>query len=202
MAFQSVPNTAEITILFSQNGEPLANTLHAIKPGGYNQGDITALAILVDVAVGANLLSQMTQDAAYTRTEVRGLNVINDLFSTDNTNTGPGTVVSEGMPNQVTFSIKKNSLQTGRSARGRLYWVGIPKNAFTSDENQLLAAEAQNRVDAIEALRVAIEISVWDAVIVSRVTEGVVRDPGVTFPWVTTTKVNNRVDTQRNRLGK
>ncbi|MCB7130346.1 MAG: hypothetical protein J3T61_12505, partial [Candidatus Brocadiales bacterium] len=200
-AFQAVPNTAEITVAFIQNLIPIANVFHAIQPLGYDQSDIVDLAVLVDVAVAANLLPLMTQDSTYLRTEVRGLSEINDLFDIENINTGPGLVVGQGLPNQVTFSIKKSSLKTGRSARGRWFWIGLPDPALATNENELINAEADLRVDAVDAMRLAVEISQWDAVIVSRFTDNAQRPFGVTFPWVTTSKVDNRVDTQRPRLG-
>jgi len=40
MAFQPVPNTAEVAVIFTQNLETISNTFHAEKPGGYTLSDI------------------------------------------------------------------------------------------------------------------------------------------------------------------
>ena len=90
MAFQAVLETVEITIVYIQNGENVTNTLHAKLPGGYVLADLTSLADTVDSLVNTWLLPEMTAQATYLRTEVRGLAVENDLFAEDGTNSGPG----------------------------------------------------------------------------------------------------------------
>lgn len=200
MAFQPVIDTAEITVIFLQNLENLTNTIHAEKSGGYGLADIQALALLVDSLVSFNLVPAMTQDALYVRTEVRGLAVENDLFAVNDTNSATGADLSEGLPGNVTLSIKKSSGLTGRSARGRWYVCGIPSNTLSTNENQLLQAEADIWVAAVEAIRVGIVASVWTPVIVSRFTAGLPRATGKTFDWLTTDLVNRDVDSQRGRL--
>ncbi len=201
MAFQPVPDAAQITVVFVQNGEDIVNTANAELLGGYNLVDIAALASAVDSEMSISFLPQMTLDAAYLRTEVRGLAVQNDLLVIESAFAGPGLITSKGLPNSVTLSIKKSSPFTGRSARGRWYWIGMQAAALTSDENVYIDAEATARVSAVENLRQAINATVWTAVIVSRFSNGVQRPFGETFDWVATSKVDNRVDTQRGRLG-
>lgn len=201
MAFQSVPNTASITVIHSQNGENLVNTMHAELVTGYDQADIQALATAVDLIWGTEMKSLMTQNSAYTRTEVRGLAIENDLFAFGGNSAGPGGVASGGLPNSVTLSIKKNSGFTGRSARGRLYVIGMPAATLSSDENVYLSASVNAREDALELVRAAIAATDWTPVIVSRFANGVPRDFGVTFPWVSVTAIDNTVDTQRERIG-
>jgi len=200
MAFQSVPNTAEVTILYLQNTEIMANTMHAELATGYDFGDIAALATAVDAAVLAQLRPLMTVDSSYTRTEVRGLDVENDLFDTEDLNNGVGSDAAEGLPNSVTFSIKKESGFTGRSARGRWYFVGMPNNFLAANENNVIPADSVAMVAAVEGIRAAIQATVWSPVIVSRFTGGAQRPTGVTFPWISVVAVDNFVDTQRRRL--
>ena len=200
MAFQPVPDTAEVTLVFTQNGENITNTFHAEKPGGYNLGEISALADLVDNSVAANIRPVITIDCTYVRTEVRGLAVENDLFDVDGTNGGPGADPTEGLPNSVTLSLKKSSGFTGRSARGRWYWIGLPVNALDTNENFLTAARAADAVIAVNTLRGDVLAGPWTPVIVSRFAGGVQRPVGVTFDWIDTVAVNNGVDSQRGRL--
>lgn len=200
MAFQRVPNTAEVTIVYLQNTETMANVFHAELATGYDFADISALAAAVDVAASLQLRTIMTQDCTYVRTEVRGLDQENDLFDTDDTNTGIGSDLAVGLPNSVTFSIKKESGFTGRSARGRWYFVGMPEDYLSSNENQLIEADRVAMVAGVEGIRAAVQATVWSPVIVSRFTGGVLRPTGVTFPWISVTSVDKIVDTQRRRL--
>ncbi len=202
MAFQAVPETVEITIVFSQNDETLTNTLHARLTGGYDLADVVALADDVDALAATWLIPQMTAAASYVRTEVRGLAVINDVEAENNDGTGPGTIAQEGMPNSVTLSLKKGSGLTGRSARGRWYVVGIPEPALSSNENVFLASEVTARAAAVNAIRAGIAATLWTPVIVSRYTGGVLREFGETFEWLTTVAIDNFVDTQRRRLSR
>lgn len=204
MAFQSVPDTAQITIVYTLNGEACVNTLYAEKVGGYSVGDLQALADQVDVQVDGTWLAQQPPEASYLRTEVRGLDLENDLTAEASTNAGPGVAATNTLPNQVTFAVRKSSGKTGRSARGRLYWIGIPAGKLqTTDENRLLAAYVTSLVDAVDDQRSGIDaVTGWDAVLVSRFQGGVKRGTGKTFPWLTTSSVNDVIDTQRGRLPK
>ncbi len=200
MAFQPVPDTAEVTLVFTQNLETITNTFHIEKPGGYTQADINLVADLIDSLTATNLLPIMTQDAIYQQTEVRGLANENDLIAIDGTNGGPGQVLTEGLPNSVTLSCKKLSPFTGRSARGRLYFIGLPNNDLDTNENQVKQTAADSIIIAIEAIRNGVLSGPWTPVIVSRFTNNLERPFGITFDWVNTTFVDRNVDSQRGRL--
>lgn len=200
MAFQAVPNTVEVTLIFTQNLEVVTNTFHAEKADGYDQDDIETLAAAVDTLVASELLPVMTMDCEYNRTEVRGLDVENDLFASDGASTGPGEVAVEGLPNNVTLSLKKSSPFTGRSARGRWYFIGLAVNDLASNENQIAPAVVADIVAAIEAVRGGVIAGAFTPVIVSRYAGGIARDEGETFDWIDTVAVNANVDSQRGRL--
>lgn len=200
MAFQAVPDTVEVTVVYEQNLERITNTFHAKKAGGYDQAAITTLAELVDDLVQTFLLPVMSFNASYEHTEVRGLAVENDLFALNQDGVGPGQDVSEGLPNNVTVSIKKNSGFTGRSARGRWYFVALPSNGLASNENQWLQTTMDDVLEAVEALRLGVLTGPWVPVIVSRFTAGAPRPEGVTFDWISSVTVNRNVDSQRGRL--
>lgn len=202
MAFQSVPDVAQISIIYSMNGAIMENTFYAHHPGGYSLANLEALAADIDTAVDVVWLARQTLDCTYLRTEVRGLDEENDLVATDATNTGPGTATQGGFPNQVTYAIKKVSGKTGRSARGRTYWIGIPQDKSQA-ANESLIEEAYRDfiVAAVDVIRTNIaSVGTWEAVLVSRFADGVKRDEGVTFPWIGTTFVDDVFDTQRGRL--
>ncbi len=200
MAFQAVPDTAEITVIYTQNLENITNTMYAKLVGGYDLAGLNALASAVDVAVAANWLPLQTVDAVYQRVEVRGLSVENDIATENNDSTAAGGDVNEGLPNNVTLSVKKTSGLTGRSARGRLYFMGIPSNDLSTNENQWAAAVVTAITAAVDAIRIAISATAWSPVLVSRFTNGLPRPFGVVFNWTGSVAVNINVDTQRGRL--
>lgn len=200
MAFQPVTDTAEIVVKYNMSLEAMFNVFHAEKVGGYTLADLQLLADTVDAVIGTNWLAIQTQDAVYQETLVRGLASINDQEAVSSTSAGPGLVVSEALPGNVTLSIKKGSGQTGRSARGRIYWIGLPTVDLSTNENQILALKRDDIVQAVDTMRNAIEGTVWTPVIVSRFTGGLKRAAGETFNWTTVTAVNDNIDSNRKRL--
>lgn len=200
MAFQAVPDTAQITVEYTQNNEICLNTFYGLKPGGYNLTELGQLANSIDNGVGASWLPIQTQDTTYNRTIVRGLALENDLEVVDSGNFGPGLALFRGSPNNVTYSIKKSSGLTGRSARGRCYWIGLSNADLDINENRVTGGAAVAIIAAVEAIRVATAVLGWQPVLVSRFSGGVQRLIGVTFPWVSTDAVNDNIDSQRRRL--
>lgn len=200
MAFQAVPDVAEVVIQYVGNGTTQHNVLHALKAGGYDAADLLALAVAADASVVADWLPIQTADHSYVSTTVRGLAFLNDQETTVTAGAAVGGVATAGLPGNVTFAVQKQSGFTGRNARGRVYWVGLPEVQLRSDENKLIATDAVAIVDAIDAMRLALGATVWTPVIVSRFLDGVKRAVGVTFTWTQTAKTDDNVDSMRPRL--
>jgi len=202
MAFQKVVDCVEIDMIYTYNSVPAQNVFYARLVGGYSQAQIQTLADAVDGAWAATFPGDQPVEVSYVRTEVRGLAVPNDITAQSVVSAGPGTHTGNALPSQVTFSIKKTSGLTGRSARGRTYWIGIPDNELEgADENFVKAAYAAQMVADIDFIRSTIEgTGAWEAVLVSRWFENVKRSEGEVFPWTGTTNVDLRVDTNRSRL--
>ncbi len=202
MAFQSVPETAQIDHIFTLNGEPVQNVHYARHPGGYNQVQLQALADAIDLVFPATYFNNMPPEVIYVRTEVRGLEFENDLTAQQNLSSGPGIHAGNVSPNQVTFAIKKTSGLTGRSARGRTFWIGIARNELDPlNENMLLVTYADGLVTNLASVRNSINATgLWESVLVSRFSAGSQRPVGVTFDWTGQNYVDLRVDTLRGRL--
>lgn len=202
MVFQPVLNTVEIDVIYTQNGETLQNTFYAELLGGYVQSDLQALTDAVDLQISGSWKAEQPPESVYVRTEVRGLSVENDLTATNNVGAGPGVHAGNAMPNNVTFSIKKTSGLTGRSARGRTYWIGVPNTQIdVSNENFVNAPWAANVVTNVGTIRTTIAATgLWLPRLVSRFAAGVPRSSGKTFAWTGETNVDLRVDTLRGRL--
>ena len=200
MAFQAVPETAEIVITYLGNSSNMVNVLAARKVGGYSLADIQGLAFAVDAGVGSLFLPIQSSKMAYVSTTVRGLANENDLEDINTNSAGPGADPDVGTAGNVTLSVKKSSGLTGRSARGRLYWIGMRVVDLTANKNRLDQASVDLIVSKIEGMRLLIITEGWVPVIISRFTGGLERDPAVTFSWDSTVAVNADVDSQRRRL--
>lgn len=200
MSFQSVPETAEVSVIYTQNAETVQMTFHARLVGGYSQSDIDALADNVDARIATSFLPIQTADCTYVRTEARGLENIDDFFQQNFGAAGDGEIVSEGFPNMVTIAVQRNAGLTGRSSRGRVFWIGLNHLSLEDDENFVTASEGTAIVAAVAAMATTLGLSDWKPVIVSRFTGGAKRETGVTFDWINTLIVDLRVDTQRGRM--
>lgn len=204
MAFQPVIDTVAIEVNYTQGGEPLQNNFYAKLPGGYTLSDLNDLAAQIGATINAFFLPLQVIEAFFARVVVRGLAVPNDLIATNIAFAGAGANTNGALPNNVTLSVKKESGLTGRSARGRIYWIGIGKdNLQTADENILNTGYVTSVVTAVDKVRIDIAaVGLWEPVLVSRFADGLARDPTITFPWNSTTNVDIIVDTQRGRMPK
>ncbi len=204
MAFQPVLDTAEIDMIYTLNGVAVQNVFYARLTGGYTLTDLQALADMIDSAFLTTFFTEMPMEVSYLRTEVRGLAVENDLVASQNAGAGTGAHAGAALPNQVTLSIKKTSGLTGRSARGRTYWIGIPETVLLAgDENFVSVLWSDAAVADIDFIRILIAtVGLWEPVLVSRFANGVKRTEGKLFPWTGTINVDTRVDTNRGRLPK
>jgi len=200
MAFQSVANTAEIVITYSGHGKTFKNVMHAERVAGYLLADLVNLAGNVDAIITSDWLPIQSVDYLYVNTLVRGLELENDQETTDDTGSAQGALSASALPDNVTLAVKKASAFTGRSARGRLYWIGSPLSKIATNENQYTVAGSDEIKDAVDAMRVGIIADAWKPVIVSRFNAGVKREFGETFDWISTVLVDINVDSQRRRL--
>lgn len=202
MVFQPVPETAEIDIIFTYNGVTVQNVHYARLPGGYSLADLQALADAVDLVWPTTTINDVPAEVEYVKVEVRGLEFENDQIAQSDLSAGPGTDPTAPLPNNVTFAIKKSSGLTGRSARGRVFWIGITKSKIDPEDENLLTTTFEATVVAdIDFIRVTIaSVGLWEPVLVSRFTGGEARAEGKTFPWISTSSTDRRVDTHRGRL--
>ncbi len=200
MTFQSVPETAEAVITYSGHGKTFKNIVHGTKLGGYDLADLVVLASAVDLAINDDWLPIQSADYLYVSTVVRGLEFENDQEVTNAVSSAAGAIAGNALPDNVTLAIKKASAFTGRTARGRLYWIATTYAQIATNENQYTIPGSDDIRDAVEAMRAAITATVWTAAIVSRFLDNVKRPTGTTKEWVNTVLVDIDVDSQRGRL--
>ena len=204
MAYQRVPETAEIVVHYTLYGAEVVNTYHAEYAGGYAQANLDALALNIDLTAVDGMLADQSVSLSYIRTDVRGLDAENDLSSTNSDSAGNGGVGTRSLPANCAFCVQKLSTLTGRSARGRVYVAGIPFNIsyFDPDQANVLTTTLADAYKAhIDVFRQTINaVSGWQAVIVSRYHNGAKRSEGVTFEWTSTNYQDRKLDTRRGRM--
>ena len=106
-----------------------------------------------------------------------------------------------GLPaaNQNTICISLRTGAAGRSARGRLYWLGLSESQYSI--NTMEPASLPAIVGAVESLRAAIAASSRALTIVSYVANGVPRPGGPVYFVVTNVlAVDAILDSQRRRM--
>lgn len=204
MAFQRVPDTALIRMVFRNINREVSNLYYARQVGGYNQAGLDSLAIGLD-AYGPQFAALMSTDDRYIRTDVVGLDVENDVISTANTSAVDGSLTQQPAPSNVSFVVSRRSGFSGRSARGRTYCCGITIGALSQapygTENQLTETYANAWLAVIDGVRIAIDnVGTFDPVLVSRYHNNAKRPEAVTFPWVTTIYTTLTLASRRDRL--
>jgi len=199
MAFQSADNCAEADVIFLCNSQRMSMTFHFFQSGGYSQTTLDELSALMDDWAGTFFIPLLSSQASYVQTDVRGLELINDLTSTDLTNTGVGGDGSAPNPNLLCFAVTRRSNFTGRSARGRVYF---PTNVgmISSTEDFIVGASATAIVDALNEIKPAALAESWVHVILSRFTNGAKRATALPFGVVDYLFSDLEFDTQRRRM--
>jgi hypothetical protein len=200
MAFQSVPETAEVFVEYSQNGVSMGNSFYFRKTGGYTLSDLEDLADDMDSWVATEWLPLLSQDVSYARCVVRGLENEEDYVTENNDGVGAGGIAVAGLPNNVTFAFKRLSGFTGRSARGRVYMTGIGTSFLTADENIMNGTKLLNLLAVLAEIVNYVITHGWVEVIVSRYHEGMKRTTAQTLAVSEWSYSNSKVDTQRRRL--
>jgi len=200
LPFQSVPDCASATFTFVASGVEVVNRLTFARPGGYDQSAIDDLAAACDGAVASDWLNQINNATTYLGVTVKGLADIIDLFAFNNDNAGVGAATGNQQPNNVTWAIRFTTGATGRSARGRMFVIGLPANRIDVATQSILTTYANNWVDTVVNTEAAAAAAGWFHCIVSRFTEGAERDTGV-YRLVTGVGYHDQLlDSQRGRL--
>jgi len=201
MAFQSAPDMAEASVIWTCNAQRCTMTFGFVLPTGYDQGDIDQLALAMDVWAVNEFVPSISNQVTYEGVEVRGLESITDLFSFVDTNSQVGSIASAPMANHSCLSVKRFTGFTGRSARGRVYFPLTVSMIDATNEDLVGTAFVSAIEDALNEV-VDVDGGVnWIHCIISRRISGVLRTEAFAVPVFGYTAVDNEIDTQRRRMG-
>jgi len=199
MPFIPAENTARIIMGFTQAGQQVMNQFYAKFPTQPDKDDLSALAVVIK-AWYENFLQDLQSTAvSLVRieltdiTEEAGQQVIYTAGLPLSGNDG-GTP----LPNNVTVSTKLTTGFSGRSKRGRQYFIGLV-NTHLVDSNHITLDMIVDLQNAYSALIDAITDAGWTMVIASFVSGGLPRTTAE-LTEVISSSVNSTLDSQRRRL--
>jgi hypothetical protein len=198
MAYQPVPNVAQLQCIGTVDGQVTINDLYfEISGGGINVTNLTAVASAVGLWFVNTLAPLLSDDWSAQRVIGTDLTTATGP-RVDIGAAGPGGVTGEALPNNVAACVSFRTASRGRSARGRNFVPGIPSSLVTL--NTLDPTFIGDLVNAYGALVGAgIFLAGWEFVVVSRQTAGVLRPSGVPFPITSVLMVTDSVRSMRSR---
>jgi hypothetical protein len=132
----SIPQTAQVRMLWRYAESVGSNVLHAIVPDGYHwtQADVDDVMNGIVASAGwASLNALLTPSAALLGLEIKDLRAV---FPTPPFAGIPSSVpeavgvnVGDNLPDQLAITVSLKTAQSGRSFRGRVYLSGWAKDA-------------------------------------------------------------------------
>jgi len=201
MAFQPVPDVAQVRIVGREDGQITNNTLYFFHSGGRPSFlDLGDLANQIAIWVGGGIQSYASAAWAAQLVLVKDLTDATGAQAAAGFSVGTGGVGGGPAPNNVSFAISFHTALSGRSYRGRNFIPGIPLQAVSG--NTITSDFITNYVNAYNALTPgggAVTPS-WTWVVVSRVSGGVDRVAGQATPITFATNTDNIIDSMRRRL--
>jgi hypothetical protein len=198
MAFIPVHGVAEVQMIFSDGSNQMENTYYAFSDAGWNEASLLALA--------ADFAAWDLAGAREMRSNTVGLiKVICRDLTTETaptveipvTPTQYGALESAVMPGNVTLAIKRSGSLSGRSYRGRIYWIGLTETQCTA--NRISDSSRNAILGYLDDLTDTLAGSDILLGVVSRYTAGAPRTTGV-FTSTPHWSADVDLDSQRRRL--
>lgn len=130
--FIPVPNVAECVIKAILGGQQINNVLHLKNAAGWTTPTLTlAVNALMD-AWKADILPKQSIDLAYQGIHAKDLTTSMGVeVDIPWTGTSTGTIGNPAEPGNVALAVGLKTGLAGRSARGRIFFAGLPENSST-----------------------------------------------------------------------
>ncbi len=199
MAFIPAENTARVELVYNDIGQICENVYHVLLDHQPTASDLTDICdafvswwdtdMQPIVSVGCQLFKIIARDL----TEEGGVGI---EYTTGLPLTGTGT---SSLTTAITLATKWSTGLSGRSFRGRSYFVGMPADALSADPNIVSTTFASNADAAAEALIGTMIAGGWQLVVASFFHNLLPRTSAVLTPIISAS-VDRFVDSQRRRL--
>jgi hypothetical protein len=201
MVFQPCPNIASVTVTYLLTGLPVCNVFHVKAVTDGVAPDVSVIAETFVQWVAAQALPLMTTDVMLSSVVARDLTTdMSPVHEAVLTGEMRGSVSDSPLPANVAFVVTSRTALPGRSARGRTYLAGLPRQ-WVATSRTYTPAHAAEWIDAFESLRNGLLGLQYNLVVLSRQHAKVVLPQGVAYPITTFSTRDNRLDSQRRRLG-
>jgi len=200
MPFIPAPNILMCEVRAIKALQHIENRFHVNCGHEPVMADIVAVNSVLSTSVLNDWLPLLPSDLDVVSNFYRSLQTINSIQLEAPYDAGAtGTMSGQAAPNQNTICISLRTASAGRSARGRLYWLGLTEDQYTS--NTMGATELANIVTAVDTLRANLATAGYPMTIVSYQTNLEFRPGGpVYFPVTSVLAVDNILDSQRRRM--
>jgi len=177
MAFQPVPDVAQVRLEGRQDGQLTLNNLYFnVSGGGITPTNLATLALQVAVWWEEQMMPNISQDFTAVGVTAFDLGAPDGAIVTQPVNI-PGSIASEANANNVAACISIRTASRGRSGRGRNYICGVPNSMVVL--NTLASPWMEVVVEAYLAMVGAGTFAPgWQWVIVNRQLDGVVLPSG------------------------
>lgn len=199
MAFIPAVNAALVTLVFKHevNNKIAVNTLWfecTIDPGNAQLADLYEMVEMWATDAWSPLA---VNDWRLNQIRVRNMTTENGAEYSGNPLI-PGLINADPMPSNVTISVSFRTGLSGRSFRGRNYFVGLPRTAVIDDDISPTAITNIN--DGYEGLIAQVSGSDWTWVVASFQTDGAPRASALLTPVTHVLVVDSELDHQDRRL--
>jgi len=197
-SFIAVPDTAKVVMRYIMNDHEVMNVFYFKQPDGYDDAGVQALAEAVTQSWDDNLAPIQPDGLILGRVEATSLRTDPDFFFANPVNAA-GSVNEPILPGNVTLAIKFLTGLTGRSQRGRMFWLQLTEPMVLGDVvNGVRLTAVLGGIEQFFA-DIATAMPGTDHVVVSYCEDGAWRTEGQTTP-VLTYDSDGVVDSQRRRL--
>ena len=192
-------NIAQVEIRFTQDNQQVENVFHVAATTPLTSTEADAIFSVVDMWVRVTLRPTQNHTVIYREVEIADVNGVGAprfVYPGDGL-TGGDT--NPPAPNNVTFSLKKNSGVSGRKFRGRFYHIGLSNDNL--DGNTVGAVALTALVSTYNALMTDLNTASYPLVVAYRDYSGPPPHPIVGgIKVLSITAVDATVDSQRRRL--
>lgn len=200
MAFIPVPDVVQARLIWQESDGTVAqNILYCATAGVPTEDDMNEVGDAIVTSLNASLFSTITSNWTLTEIAIRAMNEAEGIeISYLDGLPANATDGATQTPNQVSYTVTLNTGLVGRSARGRLYGVGVPLPAV--EANKRLSSAGQAAIQSgWENMRAGLESAGHALQVVSFQEGGVFRTEGRALS-VLSVNVRFPLATQRRRL--
>jgi len=200
MAFVPVPDGAKVAVEMSSSGEAVVNTFWFTQAGTWGVDELEALAEQVWTLYAAFVILRYGSGVSLIKVTATDMRTqFAPQYATDHTPV-PGEASSGvALPNNVAICISKRTGLTGRSTRGRNYF--LVQSTENLSGGQSVSATFAAAVDTLlEAISTAVNAIDWVEVVASFVQNKTPLATALTYVITSRAVVDLTVDSMRRRL--